>query len=138
MDSFSAMNLFALQLKRHTTLKVVVAPTSLKEKGVHASVAMKKTLETSRRPGAKQLVRLRLTVDGTAESQTGLAQVMAGIEEMNVYLKRPRNLEDESGASIPNTRITQKLSEDDSILDNPDGTAVQDILDERTIELYLS
>lgn len=138
MTAYEAMTLFAEQLKRNTTLKVVLAPASLKEKGVHVSVAMRKTHDVSRRPNTRQVVKLRLAVDGTAESQKGLELVMAGIEEINEYLKRSRNLEDATGLPIPNTRIMQRLSEDDSVLDNPDGTAVQDILDERTVELYLS
>jgi hypothetical protein len=136
--ALNAMTLFVAQLARHTAIKIVVAPTSIDERGVVAKVSMRKEHEQSRRPTSKPIIRLRLAIEGTAESQTGLDLALVAIEEINAYLKRPRNLEDASGVPIPNTRITQSIAEDDSMLDSPDGTKVQDVLDERTVTLFLS
>ena len=136
--SYDAMILFQKQLQRHTAMKIVIAPTSVNERGLVAKLSLLKAAPQSRIPSSRPLVRLRLAIDGSAESHTGLKQAFAAIEEINDYLKRPRNLEDAEGNAIANTRIVQRPSEEDSALDNPDGTAVQDILDERLVILYLS
>ena len=36
---------------------------------------------------------------------------------------------------IPNTRISQRISEEDSFLYNPDSTSVQDIQDDRMVTI---
>jgi len=136
--SYEALMLFKEQLKRHVAIKVIVAPTSVNERGVVAKLSIIKNHPQSRRPSSASLVKLRLAVEGAAESQTGLDLAMTAIEAINAYLKRPIRLEDAEGNPIPNTRVTQSLSEDDSVLDSPDGTAVQDVLDERAVYLYLS
>lgn len=136
--SLEAMMLFKAQLQRHTAIKIIIAPTSVDEKGVVAKLSLVKNYDQSKRQGTQSIVKLRLAIEGTAESMKGMDLAMAAIEEINTYLKKPRNLEKEDGICIPNTRITQSLSEDDSVMDNPDGTSVQDVMDERTVYLYLS
>jgi hypothetical protein len=42
-------------------------------------------------------------------------------------------LETESGLGIPNSRIIQTISEEDSFIDGPDSIAVQDVQDDRII-----
>jgi hypothetical protein len=137
-EAFDAMNLFAAQLKRDLELKVLVLPVSIKEKGVVVTLAMRKTHTQSDRSGAARVVKMRLAVEGSVESQKGLELALNAIEAIDAYLEKPRNLSDSSGSPIANTRIVQSVSEEDSFLPTPDSTDVQDAIDERLVILYLS
>lgn len=154
MTSFDAMNLFAEQLKRNVAngknykTKVVVTPSSISEKGVVLKVSLLKTVpdQTYQAKSKQRTVRLRVQVAGRAESQTGLQQAVELIENLDKYLESENlRLEEpieaangmQSFAKIPNTRITQNLSLEDSFIDSPDSTAVQDVEDNRAIEITI-
>lgn len=153
MTSFDAMNLFANQLKRNVIngkkykTKVVVTPSSVSEKGVILKVSLLKTVpdKTYQAKTKQRTVRLRVQVSGRAESQTGLQQAVELIENLDKYLDSENlRLEEpieaangQSFAKIPNTRITQTLSPEDSFIDSPDSTSVQDVEDNRTIEITI-
>lgn len=154
MTSFDAMQLFADQLKRNVIngkkykTKVVVTPSSVSEKGVILKVSLLKTVpdKTYQAKTKQRTVRLRVQVAGRAESQTGLQQAVELIENLDKYLESENlRLEEsikaangmQSFAKIPNTRITQTLSPEDSFIDSPDSTSVQDVEDNRTIEITI-
>lgn len=154
MTSFKAMNLFAEQLKRNVAngknykTKVVVTPSSVSEKGVILKVSLLKTVpdKTYQAKSKQRTVRLRVQVAGRAESQTGLQQAVELIENLDKYLESENlRLEEpieavngmQSFVKIPNTRITQILSPEDSFIDSPDSTSVQDVEDNRTIEITI-
>ncbi len=137
-EAYKKLHLLKRQLQRILPGKVVIAPTSIKERGVIIKLSMTKTHLHSRIPQSRQTIIFRLAVEGTVESQTGLEQALRLIEKINTYFAAPCRLQDETGSPIPNTRITQELSPDDSFIDNPDGTTVQDVLDERLLILYSS
>lgn len=154
MTSFDAMNLFAEQLKRNVVngkkykTKVVVTPSSVSEKGVILKVSLLKTVpdKTYQAKTKQRTVRLRIQVTGRAESQTGLQQAVELIENLDKYLDSENlRLEEpieasngmQSFAKIPNTRITQTLSPEDSFIDSPDSTSVQDVEDNRIIDITI-
>ena len=153
MTSFDAMQLFAEQLKRNVIngkkykTKVVVTPSSVSEKGVILKVSLLKTVpdKTYQAKTKQRTVRLRVQVAGRAESQTGLQQAVELIENLDKYLDSENlRLEEpikatngQSFAKIPNTRIIQTLSPEDSFIDSPDSTAVQDVEDNRTVEITI-
>lgn len=154
MTSFKAMQLFADQLKRNVIngkkykTKVVVTPSSVSEKGVILKVSLLKTTpdKTYQAKTKQRTVRLRVQVAGRAESQTGLQQAVELIENLDKYLESENlRLEEsikaangmQSFVKIPNARITQTLSPEDSFIDSPDSTAVQDVEDNRTVEITI-
>lgn len=154
MTSFDAMNLFAEQLKRNVTngtkykTKVVVTPSSVSEKGVILKVSLLKSVpdKTYQAKTKQRTVRLRVQVSGRVESQTGLQQAVELIENLDKYLDSENlRLEEPIEASngmqgfskIPNTRIKQTLSPEDSFIDSPDSTSVQDVEDNRTIDITI-
>lgn len=153
MTSFKAMQLFADQLKRNVIngkkykTKVVVTPSSVSEKGVILKVSLLKTTpdKTYQAKTKQRTVRLRVQVAGRAESQTGLQQAVELIENLDKYLDSENlRLEEpieaangQSFAKIPNTRIIQTLSPEDSFIDSPDSTSVQDVEDNRTVEITI-
>ena len=141
LNSFDALNAFAKQLERniggegfHT--KVIVTPSSVKEKGVVIKVSL---LKTSVQPvpmsaRSSRTLRVRVSVAGTAESMTGLKQALEAVEAVDNYMLSPNlRLETEDGTGIPNSRIIQSVSEEDSFIDSPDSTAVQDVQDDRIV-----
>lgn len=148
MNSYEVMNLFAAQVKRHlpaeTRAKVIVTPSSVKEKGVTVRISLLKTSLGMQPPAARNIrtARLRLQVSGTAESATGLKQAVEMIEAVDRYLKEPRTLEREEKTEegvkiipVPNTRIIQQVSQEDSFVSSPDSTEVQDVDDNRIINI---
>ncbi len=136
--SMQILSLFKGQLERSIGAKVVVAPSPIHERGVVVKLSLFKTYKNSNLRSFGNMVKLRLAVEGAAETHVGLDQALAIIENIDQYLSKPINLESSDAKILPNTRITQRPSEEDSLLDNPDSTAVQDILDERLIMIYLS
>jgi len=149
LNSFEALNAFAKQLERniggegfHT--KVVVTPSSVDEKGVVIKVSLLKTFVQSEPPAARasRTLRVRVTVTGAAESMTGLKQATEAIEAVDRFLLSD-NLrlevlctEENAGQEmrgIPNSRIIQVISQEDSFIDNPDSTKVQDVQDDRIV-----
>ena len=146
MKSHRAFRLFCSQLERHITsgsfaTKVVPLPSSVSEKGVHIRVAVLKptrAAKPSQMGSPPKMVRLRVSVAGSAESMTGLEQAMDAVEALDTYLMHcdTLRLEDEEGKAIADTRLMQKVSPEDSFLDSPDSTAVQDVQDDRTITIY--
>lgn len=148
MNSYEVMNLFAAQIKRHlpaeTNAKIIITPSSVKEKGVTVRISLLKTSLGMQPPAARNIrtARLRLQVSGTAESATGLKQAVEMIEAVDRYLKDPRTLEREEKTEegvkiipVPNTRILQQVSQEDSFVSSPDSTEVQDVDDNRIITI---
>lgn len=155
MTSYDAMNLFAAQLQRNVIdgkkykTKVVITPSTIAEKGVILKVSFLKTTPdaTYQAKTKQRTVRLRVQVSGRAESQTGLQQAVELIENLDKYLLQDclrlegELIEGENGMNcfqkIPNTRIVQTLSPEDSFIDSPDSTAVQDVEDNRIITITI-
>lgn len=148
MNSFEVMNLFAAQIKRHlpaeTKAKIIIAPSSVKEKGVTVRISLLKTSLGMQPPAARNIrtARLRLQVSGTAESATGLKQAVEMIEAVDRYLKEPQTLEREEKTEegvkivpVANTRILQQVSLEDSFVSSPDSTEIQDVDDNRIITI---
>lgn len=151
MTSYKAMELFTAQLRRlsdGTTfkIKVVLTPSSIKESGLVYKVSLLKTWLDESTPAGKKTryVKLRLAVCGTIESSTGLQQATEAIEKLDEYfsednLRLEELIETEntmlSVRKIPNTRLLQALSKEDSFVDVPDSTEVQDVEDVRTVTI---
>jgi hypothetical protein len=145
LNSFEALNAFAAQLERniggggfHT--KVVVTPSSVNEKGVVIKVSLLKTFIQPLPKGirASRTLRVRVSVEGAAESMTGLQQALEAIEAVDRYLSSPElRLETDGAAAIPNSRIVQTISQEDSFVDNPDSTEVQDVQDDRIVAITI-
>jgi len=145
LNSYEALCCFANQLERniggegfHT--KVVVTPSSINEKGVVIKVSLLKTFIPNDVPAsrASRTLRLRVSVSGAATSLTGLKQAVEAIEALDRYLLSDNlRLEASSVYSVPNSRIIQAVSQEDSFIDNPDSTAVQDVQDERIITITI-
>ena len=141
LNSFEALNAFAKQLERNISgksfhTKVIVTPSSVNEKGVVIKVSLLKTFVQPQPPAARssRTLRVRVTVSGTAESMTGLKQALEAIEAIDNYLLSPNlRLETEDSERIPNSRIIQQVSEEDSFIDSPDSIAVQDVQDDRIV-----
>jgi hypothetical protein len=149
LNSFEALNAFAKQLERniggegfHT--KVVVTPSSINEKGVVIKVSLLKTYVEAVPMTARssRTLRVRVSVVGTAASMTGFKQALEAIEAVDGYLLSPNlRLELPYGGinpdigiiGVPNSRIIQAVSQEDSFIDNPDSTAVQDVQDDRIV-----
>lgn len=150
MKSYDVMTLFAQQLERSIAssdeckTKVVITPSSVNEKGVVIKVSLLKTFpdkEYQAKSKARS-VRLRVSVCGTVESQTGLKMATVLIEKLDDFfeqdsLRLEEIVEGESSLQsvrkIPNTRITQQISKENSFFSNPDSTDVQDVQDDRTV-----
>lgn len=151
MTSYKAMELFAAQLRRlsdGTTFKtkVVLTPSSIKESGLVYKVSLLKTWLDDSTPAGKKTryVKLRLAVCGTIESSTGLQQATEAIEKLDDYftsqnLRLEETVESENSMTairkIPDTRLLQAISKEDSFVDVPDSTEVQDVEDVRTVTI---
>lgn len=152
MKSYDVMTLFAQQLERSIAssdeckTKVVITPSSVNEKGVVIKVSLLKTFpdkEYQAKSKARS-VRLRVSVCGTVESQTGLKMATGLIEKLDDFFEQDslRLEEIVEGANsmqtirkIPNTRILQRISQEDSFFSNPDSTDVQDVQDDRMVTI---
>ena len=152
MKSYDVMTLFAQQLERSIAssdeckTKVVITPSSVNEKGVVIKVSLLKTYpdkEYQAKSKARS-VRLRVSVCGTVESQTGLEMATGLIEKFDDFFEQDNLRLEEivEGANsmqtirkIPNTRILQRISQEDSFLYNPDSTSVQDVQDDRMVTI---
>lgn len=153
MKSYDVMTLFAQQLEQSISIassdecktKVVITPSSVKEKGVVIKVSLLKTFpdkEYQAKSNARS-VRLRVSVCGTVESQTGLKMATGLIEKLDDFfeqdsLRLEEIVEGENSLhfrKIPNTRITQQISKEDSFFSNPDSTDVQDVQDDRMVTI---
>ena len=152
MKSYDVMTLFAQQLERSIAssdeckTKVVITPSSVNEKGVVIKVSLLKTFPDKEYQAKSKTrsVRLRVSVCGTVESQTGLKMATELIEKLDDFfeqdsLRLEEIVEGENSMQIlrkiPNTRIAQRISEEDSFLYNPDSTSVQDIQDDRMVTI---
>lgn len=152
MKSYDVMTLFAQQLERSIAssdeckTKVVITPSSVNEKGVVIKVSLLKTFRDKEYQAKSKArsVRLRVSVCGTVESQTGLKMATVLIEKLDDFfeqdsLRLEEIVEGENSMQIirkiPNTRIAQRISEEDSFLYNPDSTSVQDIQDDRMVKI---
>ena len=152
MKSYDVMTLFAQQLERSIAssdeckTKVVITPSSVNEKGVVIKVSLLKTFRDKEYQAKSKTrsVRLRVSVCGTVESQTGLKMATVLIEKLDDFfeqdsLRLEEIVEGENSMQIirkiPNTRIAQRISEEDSFLYNPDSTSVQDIQDDRMVTI---
>lgn len=154
MESFDAVVMVADQILRNVAngkkykTKVVVTPTAVSEGGVIVKVsALNSTLDTRSQSSSKtRTVRVRVSVCGRVESHTGLAQAMELIEKLDRYFNSPEGKRLERSKKdgknlvfepVPNTRIIQSLSAEDSFIDSPDSTAVQDIQDDRILTITI-
>lgn len=153
MTSYSALRLFQAQLSRLTgrsrfKMKVVLTPSSVNEAGAVVKVSLLKSVKDTRTKAAKgtRTLKIRLAVSGRIESLTGLEQALEAIERLDTYfesedLRLEETVEGENSMQsvrkIPNTRIRQVTSPDDSFIDSPDSVAVQDIDDVRFIYLTI-
>ena len=154
MESFDAVVMVADQILRNVAngkkykTKVVVTPTAVSEGGVVVKVsALSSTLDTRSPATARtRTVRVRVSVSGRVESHTGLAQAMELIEKLDRYFNSPEGKRLERSKKdgkklvfepVPNTRIIQSLSAEDSFIDSPDSTAVQDIQDDRILTITI-
>jgi len=144
MKTIEALKNFVAQLERNLSLgedktKVILTPASVSEKGLVIKVGIKKTYLSSQTQGIRttRVLKVRLAIAGAIESETGLKQAVNAIEALDAYLEKPRNLEDASGKQVPDTRILQTISQEDSFIDSPDSTEVQDALDERTVTITI-
>ena len=154
MESFDAVVMVADQILRNVAngkkykTKVVVTPTAVSEGGVIVKVsALSSTLDTRSPATARtRTVRVRVSVSGRVESHTGLAQAMELIEKLDRYFNSPEGKRLERSKKdgktlvfepVPNTRIIQSLSAEDSFIDSPDSTAVQDIQDDRILTITI-
>lgn len=154
MESFDAVVMVADQILRNVAngkkykTKVVVTPTAVSEGGVIVKVsALNSTLDTRSQASSKtRTVRVRVSVCGRVESHTGLAQAMELIEKLDRYFNSPEGKRLERSKKdgknlvfepVPNTRIVQSLSSEDSFIDSPDSTAVQDIQDDRILTITI-
>lgn len=144
LNSFEALTVFAKQLERNIggefLTKVVITPSSINEKGVVIKVSLLKSYILTATPAARtsRNLRVRVSVAGSLTSMTGLKQALGVIEAVDRYLAQANlRLEKEDGANgvrgIPNSRIVQAINEEDSFIDNPDSTAVQDVQDDRIV-----
>lgn len=150
MTSYDVMILFAAQLKRNIAsselckTKVVVLPASIKEKGAVLKVSLAKTTPEKEYQAKQKTrrVKLRVSVAGSVESHTGLKQAVELIEKLDKYLSSESLRLEETAegenpvrtvSKIPNTRIQQIVSQEDSFVSNPDSTDVQDVQDDRTV-----
>lgn len=150
MKSYDIMTLFAQQLERSIAssdeckTKVVITPSSVNEKGVVIKVSLLKTFRDKEYQAKSKArsVRLRVSVSGTVESQTGLKMATGLIEKLDDFFEQDSlRLEEivegenslQSVRKIPNTRITQQISKEDSFFSNPDSTDAQDVQDDRTV-----
>jgi hypothetical protein len=149
LNSFDALRAFAAQLERHIAseefhTKVVITPSPVDEKGLVIKVSLLKSyIQTvPRMIHASRMLRLRLSVAGTAESLTGLEQALAAVEALDRYLVSENlrlEAENKEGeiAGVPNSRIIQTISQEDSFIDSPDSTKVQDVQDDRIITITI-
>lgn len=149
MKTYDALTLFKEQLERNVLgtafkTKVVVTPTSLKEKGLVIAVSLLKSIPENMRMGryTTRTVRVKVAVQGSLESLTGLEQACEAIERLDEYLSTPnlhlkewKETDEAMGSevSIPNTRIIQRLSAEDSFVDSPDSTELQYADDDRIV-----
>ena len=150
MTSYKTMQKFTAQLERNIAsselckTKVVVTPSSVNEKGVVIKVSLLKTTPEKEYQAKQKTrrVKLRVSVCGTVESQTGLEQAVELIEKLDEYLssenlRLEETVEGENAmqviSKIPNTRIQQIISPEDSFFYSPDSTEVQDVQDDRTV-----
>lgn len=153
MTSFRALRLFQEQLSRLTggsrfKMKVVLTPSSVNEAGAVVKVSLLKSVKDTRTKAAKgtRTLKIRLAVSGRIESLTGLEQALEAIERLDTYfesedLRLEETVEGENSMQsvrkLPNTRIRQVTSPDDSFIDSPDSIAVQDIEDVRYIYITI-
>lgn len=153
MTSFRALRLFQEQISRLTggsrfKMKVVLTPSSVNEAGAVVKVSLLKSVKDTRTKAAKgtRTLKIRLAVSGRIESLTGLEQALEAIERLDTYfesedLRLEETVEGENSMQsvrkIPNTRIRQVTSPDDSFIDSPDSIAVQDIEDVRYIYITI-
>ena len=145
MNSFDALNAFAAQLERNVTgggfhTKVVVTPSAVNEKGLVIKVSVLKTCIQTEPRGihASRTLRVRVSVEGTAESMTGLQQALSAIEAVDRFLVSPNlRLERADGTGVPNSRIIQTIVQEDSFFDSPDSTSVQNVQDDRFVVITI-
>lgn len=149
LSSFEVLYAFASQLERNITderfhTKVIVTPSSIDEKGLVIKVSLLKTFIPAITPASRneRTLRIRVSVAGSAESHTGMEQALAAIEALDRYLVTPGlrlEVTGENGVirGVPNSRITQAISEEDSFIDSPDSVSVQDVQDDRIVVITI-
>ena len=148
LTSYDALQAFAKQLERNvncenSATKVVITPSSIKEKGLAIKVSMLKTFLQAEPKliHASRMLRIRVSVAGAAESLTGLQQALSAIEALDhFFVQSNLRLEiNENGKykGVPNSRILQAVSQEDSFFDSPDSTDVQEVQDDRIITITI-
>jgi hypothetical protein len=146
MTSFEALRLFAAQLERHIAsgrfaTKIVLTPTPISERGLVVKISALKSCAQSAPRGvrASRFLRLRVSVQGGAESLTGLEQALDAIEALDDYLGGVQSLrlERADGSGIAGSRIIQTISQEDSFFDGPDSVEVQSVQDDRIVTITI-
>jgi hypothetical protein len=149
LSSFEALNAFAVQLERHIAsekfhTKVVVTPSSVDEKGMVIKVSLLKSFiqTVPKAIHASRMLRVRVSVAGTAESMTGLEQALDAVEALDRYLVSEGlrlEVKNEEGefVGVLNSRVIQAISQEDSFIDSPDSTEVQDVQDDRIVTITI-
>ena len=145
LNSYDAFKAFAKQIERNVSsssfkTKVVITPSSVDEQGVVIKVSLLKTFVQQQPPSARssRTLRVRVTVSGSAISLTGFKQAVEAVEALDEFFLRDcLRLEavDNEGVvrGVPNSRIVQFVTEEDSFIESPDKTTVQDVQDDRII-----
>lgn len=129
MTFYEALVLFRDQVKRKTGLKVVVAPSPIKESGPYVKIAVRKPRrqKTPVTMGASSIdeasLRLSVSVGAVVESETGLKQALDASETLQVFLEDAKRLENEEGKPIAGSGISSSSDENDSILEDPESGA---------------
>ena len=148
LNSFDALYAFAAQLQRQIKddafqTKVVVTPSSISEKGLVIKVSLLKTYLQGEPKAIKtsRMLRIRVSVTGAAASRTGLEQALSAIEAMDAFLAsdglRLEVTDQGKVRGIPNSRIIQAISQEDSFMDSPDSISVQDVQDDRIVTITI-
>lgn len=148
LTSYEALLAFAAQLERNIAVedsktKIVITPSSVKEKGLVIKVSLLKTYLQSEPKliRASRMLRVRVSVAGAAESQTGLKQALGAIEVLDDFFGRHdlrlEAIDKGFCMGVPNSRIRQEISQEDSFFDSPDSTEVQDVQDDRIITITI-
>jgi len=149
MNTYEALDNLRNQIEDSVAIsgcktKVVVTPSAVKEDGLVIKLSLLKTLPgqpnraQSRITGGRT-IRVRCAVAGTAESMTGLKDATLAIEALDSFLPpaTSRNLHDAEGKPIANTRLAVEIDPEDSFIDNPGSTEIQDVEDIRYITITL-
>lgn len=140
MIAYDAVVAFKDQVTRRTGLKTVLAPTPLKDPGPVVKISVRKVLRhaaVQARQDPEREIRLTVRLDGMVESLTGLKAAVEACDALASFLTGATRLEDDTGASIASTRVTETVNEEDGILEDPESGAVAWVQDDHFVTIRL-